>query len=259
MSQIYRKPHSYKNKKSIFKNRLFWLGALFFLVFGFIFYLLIFFDSFQIKGIRVEGAEKLSAGEIELLAEGYLEKSFLFFKTKSIFLIGKEEIKNQILAAFPLVGGIKVSRQWPATLKISIKEKIAVALWCENDACFELDETGIIFQAGEIDSALIKIESNQPGLVLGAKAVEAGLLMKILDINSKLKQEAGISIESVEIVSEDRLDFLTAEGWQAYFNLAGDLDWQITELALVLEKEISSAKRRNLEYIDLRYSKVYYK
>ena len=61
------------------------------------------------------------------------------------------------------------------------------------------------------------------------------------------------------IVSEERLNVKTSEGWEIYFNTADDLDWQVQELALVLEKQITPEKRRNLEYIDLRFSRVYYK
>jgi len=55
------------------------------------------------------------------------------------------------------------------------------------------------------------------------------------------------------------LDAETTEGWTVRFNLKGDLDWQVTELRLALEKQISPEKRKSLEYIDLRFSRVYYK
>jgi cell division septal protein FtsQ len=259
MSQVYRKPHSYKKKKPVFKNKFFWLGILVCLAAASFFYFLIFSNFFQIDKITVEGVEKLSVEEIESLASDHLEKTVLFFKTKSIFLFKNEEVQKQISTTFPLAGEVEVSRQLPGTIKISLKEKIALALWCENINCFEIDKEGVIFQEALVSADLIKIESDKEGLVLGERAVEKDLLMKILDINSKLKQKAGILVETIEIASTDRLNVKTSEGWQIYFNLSGDLDWQITELSLVLEKEISSIKRRNLEYIDLRFSKVYYK
>jgi cell division protein FtsQ len=259
MSQVYRKPHSYRRKKPILKNRFFWLGILIFLTICLIFYSLVFSNFFQTDKVVVEGAEKIPAGGIEQLAGGYLEKTVLFFKTKSIFLVRSEEIEKQILASYPLADEVRVSRRLPDTVKIFIKEKTAVALWCGDDGCFELDKKGVIFQEATVSSDLIKIKDGQEGAILGDSVIEEGLLMSILDINSKLKQKADLLAEAAEIVSASRLDILTSEGWEAYFNLSGDLDWQITELALVLEKEISPAKRRTLDYIDLRFSKVYYK
>ncbi len=49
----------------------------------------------------------------------------------------------------------------------------------------------------------------------------------------------------------------TADGWEVYFNPKGDLNWQITELAAILENRIPLEKRKNLKYIDLRFNKVY--
>ena len=66
-------------------------------------------------------------------------------------------------------------------------------------------------------------------------------------------------MEISSYVSEKRLNTKTSEGWEIYFNLKGDLNWQITELGLVSEKQIPLEDRGELEYIDLRFSRVYYK
>jgi len=55
------------------------------------------------------------------------------------------------------------------------------------------------------------------------------------------------------------LDVKTAEGWEIYFNLEENLSWQLTQLYLLLERKISPEERRTLQYIDLRFNKIYYK
>jgi|YNPNPStandDraft_1061719.scaffolds.fasta_scaffold47941_2 hypothetical protein len=47
--------------------------------------------------------------------------------------------------------------------------------------------------------------------------------------------------------------------WEIYFNPANDLSLDLTKLRLLLEKVISSEQRKNLQYIDLRFQKAYYK
>jgi len=58
---------------------------------------------------------------------------------------------------------------------------------------------------------------------------------------------------------DKRLDIKTAEGWEIYFDLSSDVNFALTKLGLLLEKEIPLEKRGDLSYIDLRFSKVYYK
>ena len=58
-------------------------------------------------------------------------------------------------------------------------------------------------------------------------------------------------------VSEQRLNVKTVSGWEVYFNLKGDIDWQITELKTILENKIPPKNWRNLDYIDLRFDRVF--
>jgi len=68
-----------------------------------------------------------------------------------------------------------------------------------------------------------------------------------------LERAPNLKILEVSIISEERLNAKTSEGWEIYFNLEGDINWQLTKLGAVLEKEIPPEKRENLEYIDLRF------
>ena len=145
--------------------------------------------------------------------------------------------------------------------------------WCIENKCFLIDNNGIIFEEiFENYSELPTIKSfNANGkfaLPADATALQAGLgqevveketLSKVLQIISKLKQNLEIQIKLADIVSKERLNIKTSENWEIYFNLLGDIDWQITELGLILEKEIDSEKRQKLEYIDLRFNRVFYK
>jgi len=60
-------------------------------------------------------------------------------------------------------------------------------------------------------------------------------------------------VQELLIVSEARFEAKTLEGFQIYFNFQEDLDWQLTKLKAVLEEEISQERRKNLEYIDVRF------
>jgi len=257
--RIYRKPHRYKRKKSILKSRFFWLGIFALIVAGGIFYSLFFLEVFQVKKMIVNGDDKVSKEDIEFLAGQRLESKILFFKTKSIFAVDLGQIKKDILDHFPQIAEVKASRGFFDAVNIIVIERQALAVWC-GERCFLLDGEGIIFEEvieAQPDLVLIK---NESGInELGEKVIEKELLSQVLEIKAQVEGNTGILVKEAFLASEERLNMKTAEGWEIYFNLKGDLGWQITELALVLEKQIPSEQRNKLEYIDLRFSRVYYK
>lgn len=253
----YRKPHRIRKKKPIFRNRFFWLGILVLVVTGTIFYFLFFSEFFQVGKIIISGEEKVSKEEIKL-----------FVPRKNMFLIDTAKIGKDILDSFPQIAEVEVGRGFPDAINILIIERIAVAVWCEDynppqagsrsqserapENCFLVDRQGVVFEKAPPETDLIRIFGEK-------ELLTKEKLNQFLEIQSKLKEILDILITEALFVSEQRSNLKTSEGWEIYFNLKGDLDWQITELGLILEKQIPPKKRGELEYIDLRFSRVYYK
>lgn len=223
------------------KNRLFRLGVLALAAVGGISYFLFFSEIFQIKKIAV-------SGEVGIYEENI--KALVY--PKNIFLINTGEIEKNILSNFSKIGKVEIYRSLPDALDILITERTPIALWCEQDHCFFADKEGVIFGENPPETDLIKIMG--PKEMLNKEKIS-----QILDIQRKLKENPQVTATQALIASEERLNIGTSEGWEIYFNSKGNLDWQVQELALVLEKQITPAKRKNLEYIDLRFSRVFYK
>jgi len=261
MRKYDRKPHRYKKRKPIFRKKFLTLGFLVLIVAGAVFYGLFLWKIFWVEKIIINGEKKITKEEIEFLVSKRLENNVLFFKTKSILAVDGGQIEKDILSAFPGISEVRVGKSFFDAISVQITERTAVALWCENDNCFLLDDRGVIFEEAPIDSGLIIIETAQsPGkLFLGEMVITEDKLAQILAIRSKLTETIQLSIKKAVLLSDERLDVETKEGWTIRFNLKGDLDWQVTELKLALEKQISPEKRKSLEYIDLRFSRVYYK
>ncbi len=265
-TKFFRKPHRIKRKKSIWKNRFFWLTLLILIIFGVAFYLFIFSSFFQVEEIIVSGEERVSKDEIKFIVKKNLEKKILFFPTKSIFLVNLDQIKEDVLGSFPQIAEIEIGRGFPNGLNIIAVERLAVANFCKNDNCFLLDNEGVIFdpvrndisngvEETQLEGDLIKIIDKQKIddiAVLGEKVIEKDYLEKILKIQKNLSEELEIGTEEFIVFSE-RLNVKTAEGWEIYFDQKGDLNWQITKLSLVLKEKIPPENRKDLEYIELRF------
>ncbi len=244
----FRKPHRIKRKKSILKNRFFWLAVLILTVVVLLSYFLFFHSFFKIDKIEIFGNEKLKTEQIESLIE----------KDKNIFLFNIDKNKKKILENFPEITEILLEKDFPRSIKIQVEERKPVAVFCQNEECFFIDKAGIIYEKTDRTKTL-RIENLTLGkeLKLGDRAVEKEQLSQILKIETKLKQDLEIQIELAEIVSDRRLNIKTSEGWEIYFNLQEDIDWQLTELALILKEKISPEKRGEIKYIDLRFEKVF--
>lgn len=251
----YKKPYRIKKKKSILKNRFFWLGILLLIFIGTIFYFLIFSSFFQVEKIIVSGEKKVSKEEIVAIVEENLEKKILFFPSRSIFLVNLNKIREDISNTLPKIAEIEMSRTFPDALNILVIERLSLATWCQEERCFFLDKEGIIFEeTSEISPNNIKIKDlREKKLELGEKVLEKEILDSIGEIEIKLRENLKINIEEFIIASDERLNVKTNEGWEIYFNLEGDLDWQLTKLNLVLKEKIPPEKRKDLEYIELRF------
>jgi hypothetical protein len=126
--------------------------------------------------------------------------------------------------------------------------------------CFFLDETGVIFERvfGDCPLDLVIKDSKKEEINLSQSAVDEETLKIIQEIHRKLKDNIKISVSEYNI-EENKLIAKTSDNWEIYFNLEKDIKWQLTQLELILESKIPSEERGNLEYIDLRFSKIFWK
>lgn len=255
-----KKAYKIKRKRNILKNKFFRLGILFFILACGCFYAVCFAPFSQIKKINISGCQKVNAADLEGAIKSQIEKSIVFFGTQSIFLANSEKITAKILENFPQIENIAFKKDLPNNLQISVQERSSKAILCQNQKCFLVDANGVAYEElQESDESKIKIinQTLSESIKLGQVVLDAGLLSEILKINSALSDDLEIFLDEFDVISEQRMNVKVSDGWQAYFNLKGDMGWQLTELKTILKTKIPSASRRNLNYIDLRFDRVF--
>jgi len=250
----YRRPHRFKKKKLVFRNKFFWLGILIFVFISSLFYFLFFSFTFQLEEIVITGEKRASTEILKELVENRLENKILFIRTKSIFSVNLGKIREDILNNFPQIAEVEISRGFPDVLNILVVERLEVAYWCQGEQCLLLDNEGVIFGDFSTEKDLIKImdERDLGTFLLGEKVIEKEDLSKILTIRDKIKSDFKILLEEF-ILDEEKLTVLVEDNWEIYFDLEGDVDWQLTKLNAVLEEKIPKDRRGDLEYIELRF------
>ena len=88
--------------------------------------------------------------------------------------------------------------------------------------------------------------------------VKRELLEKSLYLDEELKKKVAIKILRC-FVSDSKIQAETEMGWNLIFNPHVDTDEQVEDLILVLEKQVSEEDREKIDYIDLRFDKIFYK
>ncbi len=256
-----RRSHRAKPKRHILKNKTLWSFVLLAISVAAFSYDFLFAPFFQIKEIVVSGNKDIAAFDIQKRVADGAKTNLFLISTRSIFLFQSDKTTNALLVDFPQLSSASFKRLWPDRIAVNVFEREAEGLWCESEKCFLLDKDGVIFQEWASQDANILTLRNTADDVatrLGGAVLSAEKLSQILTLQDEFKA-FNQEIKEVFFMPEDRINIKTSENWEVYFTLPIDISWQMTRLKLVLEKEIPAEKRPELEYIDLRFSKVYYK
>lgn len=256
-----------KPKKHFYKMPFFWyflLGVVVFIVFV---YLFLFLPQIQISNIHILGNQKINSEDILDITKKSLNKKIFGVGnfeliSKSYFLASTENIKKNILKNYPQIKNINVNKKVFSEIKIDIKERVPFAKYCiENEIennCWLFDEGGVVFEKSDIIDLPIVKETNNDDIVLGEKLIDENIVLLIGTVQNILK-DYNIVIKEI-FVDKLEVAIKTSELWQIKINLEKKLEDQTTKLKLLLLEEISEQKRKNIEYIDLRFKdRVYYK
>lgn len=199
-------------------------------------FLLFFSELFKVKHIRITVDDLYLRKE----AGNYLISSL----GHNLLLVNTDKIEQDMLSQYPEIEELKVKKRLLSSLSVDIKQRNALAHICFQD-CYLIDKSNTIF-ADPDQNPEISIYVNYPVKEIGMDEQVLSEILKISDF-----------IESYKFVlSGSNLDVETAESWHIYLDLSMDIDLALVKLNLLLD-EIKETK--NLEYIDLRFSKAYYK
>jgi len=258
-----------KKKQGLAWGRFFyWIALLSFI--GAIIYSLFFAGFLSVNQIKITGLSQLD--EKNILNVINLEiggKYLMLIEKNNLILINSSSMENSLKKKFIKIESVKMTKKFPSTLLINIKERESSLIACSNEECYLIDWRGMAYS--KLDYSLPEVSENRLAILrdLSNKAVNVGeviftvnYLEYISKIGEKIKSEIDIEMEKgYETPSRVSADIrgTTKEGWRIFFNGNISLQKEIDMLRIVLGEKIGD-KRQDLEYIDLRSeNKVYYK
>jgi hypothetical protein len=236
-------------------------------------------NTINITGEKVIHEEEIQS-ELETVMSG---RHFYLFSKKNSFFYPKDEMHNALVAAFPRIERLEVSRDDFNTLHIDITERSGTYLYCGGkvpeiktevgENCYFVNESGYIFDEAPYVSGDVYFKYYIPLATtlnnpVGQEISSPAHFQKLNTFVEKLDSLGFPSTQLVVLSDGTHSLYVRNPGGttdpKIIFKSDNDLDIIYENLALSMQKpefanEIKS-KYTTLQYIDLRFKdKVLYK
>ena len=216
-----------------------------------------FFSSwFQVKYLEITGTKTIDKNELLNFCKEKLTQKLIFFPSQSIFLASTKKLRESIQTKYPQTENVFIKRKFPKTLTIQIKERRAIANFSGCQKTFLRDKEGIIFREENNPQLFLVKKEEAENCVLGKKILNQKEINTLFFVKDKFYPQEEISvIEFYPLKAE----VLTENGWKAIFSLEKDLAKQLNNLKILIDQKIKKENLPQVEYIDLRFDKIFYK
>ena len=208
-------------------------------------------DIFQVRNISVRGNQRLSKGEVVALLDG--------LQGRSIFSVDLQEWRGAVMNS-PWVADAALHRTLPATVEVTIQERVPLGIGRINGLLYLVDDRGAVIDEygpsyADLDLPVIDGLSSAPGDEL-ADAYRAMLARRLLDALRARRMAEQISQIDV---SDSRNAVVLLEGDPTLLRLGSEHFVERLQSYL----EIAPALRERvpaMDYVDLRFdARVYVK
>lgn len=248
----------YKRYKKIRRKKR---KKIFFIIFLFLFFLGIFSlfvwsPLFKIKEIKLEGDFLyLEKKNLEDYIFAQIKKNFL--RSQSIFCFSKKRAILLLSEKFPPINSIEVKKIFPHTLVFKIQERKPVAIFFKDNNEFLIDQTGFVFSEKRKENLLI-LEDKRIEPKIGSKILDEVFLQKILNAIATIKKDLNLEAQKI-VLNEFSIEIQTNNGPILILSPQKSLEEQIEDLEILALQEIKPENLNKIEYIDLRFEKIFFK
>lgn len=228
---------SFRQRK---KRAIFWQSFFFVIVILLAAYVLLQSPLFLIKKIDVRGNSLLTAGEISGIS-GITPGINIF---KADLAQSAARIKT-----LPLVKEVNITRRYPDTVLITVRERIPVALVSVDGNFVELDSSGYYLRQGKAGAAGLPVltgltlQSAGPGQQLKGQGLDTALA-----VVQKLPAELCADLSEVHVTGDGCVTLYTLDKVECRLGLPKELDTKGSYILQVL-KDLRE-KNAQIEYVD---------
>jgi len=220
-------------------------------------------DRFQVRSIHVQGNVLLSQADVERTAS---------VMGTNVFWVDRTVLADRV-SRLPLVARVDVNPSLPDTLDVAIVERQPAAFWQSGETTYLVDREGVILKAVDAEAQQTRACAGQPcdprlaslpvvaqpdgGPLAAGDRVDASAITLSARLAAILPA-VGIQPLGFQWTRDTGLEVPTRDGWRARFEIDGDLERQVRNLAIVRDHLAST--KTNAQLIDVRFGdRPYYR
>ena len=170
---------------------------------------------FRITSVEMDGLERLSANDINIVTGVFGE---------SIFVADTDKITDDLQRAFPELASIGVQVKLPAEIKITVIERQPVIGWLVNNTENWVDENGVLFPArGEVEGLVIveamddfpspkQVTDDELDEIVNQIKLPQSLVNAVIKLSEVVPEGTRLRYDS-----EHGLGWYDPNGWEIYF------------------------------------------
>ncbi len=262
-----------KRRKRAILNRFLLLIFGIAIIFGFFVYISRL-NSLNISEVQVSGNQVLDSDTIKTVTQEQLSGKYLWlFPKTNILYYPKSSIQNALQDKFKRIGSLSLSVKSDQTLQVSVKERVALYIWCgaapvesKDSKCYFLDDSGYIFDEAPYFSGSVYFKFYGGDLTIGSYFLQQNF-KQLIPFKDTLVS-LGLKPTAIYLTDDGDMQIFLSGGTSLTSTpkiiLKADADFQnvAENLQAALNTEPLKSKFKNeyskLEYIDLRFgNKVY--
>ncbi|MBX4205099.1 MAG: FtsQ-type POTRA domain-containing protein [Candidatus Doudnabacteria bacterium] len=229
-------------------------------VFAAIFYFFVLSPYFLINSIKVSGNKQVSSDQIKELVSNLEGKRFLLVPQNSFFLLNQSRVNSLFSKNLPEIREVKSRRAWPNEISLEVSERVPALTFVQGDKNFLIDDQGFVIRAGAGTKDQFVVvdtvnEDIKTGEVVGGK-----LIPFVVSLEKQWPTKITIPLVKAKIPGKGatEVELVSSEGWSVFFSTDRPVTNQISNLGLLLSKQIHPGDRARLAYVDLRLAKWAY-
>ncbi len=151
----------------------------------------------------------------------------------------------------PQIASATVTRQWPNTIRVVVKERQPWGTWEQAGVQYTIDREGFVLKAQAAEAGKPLVRSSELTSLRAGDRVDYQAVEAAEELFDQLPKTVGINATEVAFVAGKGVQVTTAEGRTALFGDSSSIAYKLATWAALAR----DAKARNINYttIDLRY------
>ena len=201
---------------------------------------------FQVKGIQIEGLENYTEGEIS---------QAINIVGSSIFFVDPELVKEDLRLTYPGLSEVAVEISWPASVLISLEERIPVLAWNWDGHVRWVDHNGVAFEPHHPGVDLIQVNSAMLPPTVENRFVDPRIVDTVAILASYIPEDVELLFDV-----DHGLGWQDNRGWVVYFGFNDDDAHQKMMIYQALVEYLKGKRITprviNVEYVESPYFRM---